>query len=46
MIITALKASDFRKYADLHLTQLPERGLIAVIGCNESGKSSIGDAIQ
>lgn len=46
MIITALKASDFRKYADLHLTQLPERGLIAVIGCNESGKSTIGDAIQ
>lgn len=46
MIITALKATNFRKYAHLQLENLPERGLVAVTGGNESGKSSIGDAIQ
>jgi DNA repair exonuclease SbcCD ATPase subunit len=46
MIITSLTAKDFRKYEHLQLDSLPERGLIAVTGGNESGKSSIGDAIQ
>ena len=46
MIITALHAEHFRKYQRLQLENLPARGLIAVIGGNESGKSSIGDAIQ
>jgi DNA repair exonuclease SbcCD ATPase subunit len=46
MIITALLAKDFRKYEHLQLDNLPERGLVAVTGGNESGKSSIGDAIQ
>lgn len=46
MIITSLIAENFRKYERLHLKDLPERGLLAVIGSNESGKSSIGDAIQ
>lgn len=46
MIITALTAENFRKYERLHLGNLPERGLLAVTGGNESGKSSIGDAIQ
>ena len=46
MIITALHAEHFRKYQRLQLDNLPTRGLIAVIGGNESGKSSIGDAIQ
>ena len=45
MIITDLQAENFRKYKNLHLDNLPERGLIAVNGNNESGKSSIGDAI-
>jgi DNA repair exonuclease SbcCD ATPase subunit len=46
MIIKALAAQDFRKYASLQLDNLPERGLLAVIGGNESGKSTLGDAIQ
>ena len=46
MIITALHAEHFRKYQHLQLDNLPERGLIALVGGNESGKSSIGDAIQ
>ncbi len=45
MIITELLAENFRKYEKLHLTDLPEKGLIAVNGSNESGKSSLGDAI-
>lgn len=45
MIITELLAENFRKYEKLHLTDLPEKGLIAVNGSNESGKSSLGDAM-
>ncbi|HPQ94929.1 MAG TPA: AAA family ATPase, partial [Thiolinea sp.] len=45
MIVTDLLAEDFRKYEYLHLEALPERGLLALVGGNESGKSSIGDAI-
>lgn len=46
MIITSITAENFRKYTHLQLDNLPERGLIALTGGNESGKSSIGDAIQ
>ncbi len=46
MIITAINAENFRKYTHLQLENLPERGLIALTGGNESGKSSIGDVIQ
>ncbi len=46
MIITGLKAENFRKYQQLQLDNLPERGVIAITGSNESGKSSIGDAVQ
>ncbi|WGZ94067.1 MAG: AAA family ATPase [Candidatus Thiothrix putei] len=46
MIITAINAENFRKYTSLQLDNLPDRGLIALSGGNESGKSSIGDAIQ
>lgn len=45
MIITGLLAENFRKYENLHLQDLPEKGLIAIKGSNEAGKSSIGDAI-
>jgi exonuclease SbcC len=45
MIITALNAENFRKYSHLQLSELPARGIIAVVGGNESGKSSLGDAI-
>lgn len=45
MIITEIHAENFRKYKSLQLENLPECGVIAVIGGNESGKSSIGNAI-
>jgi len=44
MIISRIKASNILKYEKLDLT-LPEQGLIAISGQNESGKSSIGEAV-
>ena len=46
MIITEVYAENFRKYARLHLKDLPQLGLILVTGGNESGKSSIGEALS
>jgi len=45
MIITAIRAENVLKYAVLDLPDIPRKGLIAVIGDNESGKSSIGEGI-
>ena len=45
MLIQALEANDFRKYETLTISELPEYGVIAISGLNESGKSSIGEAI-
>lgn len=44
MIITRIKATNVLKYCKLDLS-LPEQGLIAISGQNESGKSSIGEAV-
>ncbi len=44
MIITRLEASNVLKYRRLSLS-LPEKGLIAISGQNESGKSSIGESV-
>ncbi|WP_298609824.1 AAA family ATPase [uncultured Thiothrix sp.] len=46
MIITEVIAENFRKYERLHLKDLPQLGLILVTGRNESGKSSIGEALS
>ncbi len=45
MIIHSLKADNFLKYRHLDLSDLPESGLIAISGANESGKSSIGETL-
>jgi len=45
MIITGVKAQNVLKYAELELENLPEKGIIAVSGHNESGKSSIGETV-
>jgi len=45
MIITAINAQNVLKYAELQLENLPEKGIIAVSGHNESGKSSIGETV-
>jgi len=45
MIIKRIHSENFLKYAVLDLDKLPERGVIAVSGRNESGKTSIGEAL-
>lgn len=45
MIITEISATDILKYEKLEIQQIPEDGIIAIEGDNESGKSSIGEAI-
>ena len=45
MIITDLIAENILKYASLELHKLPDKGLIAIQGLNESGKSTIGETI-
>ena len=44
MIITRIEATNVLKYKQLSMA-LPEEGLIAISGQNESGKSSIGEAV-
>jgi len=45
MLIKSVFAHDFRKYQDLEITNIPEKGVISVSGANESGKTSIGEVI-
>ncbi len=45
MIIHSLCAENLLKYHRLELKDLPEQGLIAISGHNESGKSSIGECL-
>lgn len=45
MIIRSIKAENFMKFSRLNLLDLPEAGVIGIIGPNESGKSTIGEAL-
>lgn len=45
MLINSLFAENFRKYHKLEVTDIPEKGVITIAGLNESGKTSIGEAI-
>jgi exonuclease SbcC len=45
MIITGVVAENLLKYSRLELRDLPEQGVIAISGRNESGKSSIGEIL-
>ncbi|MCG7990328.1 MAG: AAA family ATPase [Candidatus Thiodiazotropha lotti] len=45
MIIHSVNASNVLKYSSLKLPEIPEQGLIAISGANESGKSSIGETV-
>lgn len=45
MIIRSIKAENVLKYRLLEITEVPPSGVIGVSGPNESGKSSIGEAI-
>lgn len=46
MIIRSLTAENFRKYNRLEVGNIPEKGLITISGENESGKTSIADALS
>ena len=45
MLINSLTAENFRKYHKLEVTDIPASGVITIAGQNESGKTSIGEAI-
>src|SRR5207249_3234193 len=45
MIIHAIRAENFMKFATLRITGIPQRCLIGIEGPNESGKSTIGEAV-
>jgi exonuclease SbcC len=45
MIIKSVKAENVLKYASLELKEIPEKGIIAISGENESGKSTIGETV-
>jgi exonuclease SbcC len=45
MIITDISAENILKYRQVELHDLPENGIIAIEGVNESGKSTIGEII-
>ncbi|BAO44110.1 AAA family ATPase [Thiolapillus brandeum] len=45
MIIKSVKAENVLKYASLDLKDIPEKGIIAISGENESGKSTIGETV-
>lgn len=45
MIIHSLKAANLLKYVRLELNDIPEKGLIAVSGPNESGKTAVVETL-
>ncbi|MCK5683334.1 SMC family ATPase [bacterium] len=46
MIIKSLYCKNFMKFKELRIREIPEKGLIGIIGENEAGKSTIGEAIS
>ena len=46
MLIRSLRADGFLKFRKIRLVDIPRRGLIGILGPNESGKSSIGQLVQ
>ncbi|MDE0959534.1 MAG: AAA family ATPase, partial [Planctomycetota bacterium] len=46
MLIRSLRAEGFLKFRKLRIDNFPRRGLIGIVGPNESGKSSIGQLFQ
>ncbi|HIO91934.1 MAG TPA: hypothetical protein EYG68_03710 [Leucothrix mucor] len=45
MLIHSLQLINFKKYATLSIDDIPKQGVIKVGGKNESGKTSIGEAV-
>jgi exonuclease SbcC len=45
MLIRSLRLINFKKYSKIVIDDLPQRGVVKVGGKNETGKTSIGDAV-
>ena len=45
MLIRSLRAENFMRFSALTIRGIPQRGVIGIEGLNESGKTTIGDAI-
>jgi exonuclease SbcC len=45
MLIRSLRLINFKKYSNVVFDDLPEQGVIKVGGKNESGKTSVGEAV-
>ena len=45
MIIRAIRAENFMKFSTLSLSGLPAKGVLGIEGPNESGKTTIGEAV-
>lgn len=46
MIIKGIHAKNFMQYEELNIENIPRKGIIGIFGDNESGKSTIGEAIS
>lgn len=46
MIIKEIRAKNFMQYEELNIENIPQKGIIGIFGDNESGKSTIGEAIS
>ncbi len=46
MIVRSLLARNFMRFEELRLTDIPEKGVIGIVGENESGKTTIMEAIS
>lgn len=46
MLIRSLRAEGFLKFRKIRIENFPRRGLIGIIGPNESGKSTLGQLFQ
>jgi len=45
MLIRSIRAENFMRFSRLDISELPARGLIGIEGPNESGKSTVGEAL-
>jgi exonuclease SbcC len=45
MLIGSLTLINFKKYSKLTIDDLPQKGIVKVGGKNETGKTSIGEAV-
>ena len=46
MLLKSIQARNFMKYKCLEVKDLPTKGIIGIFGENESGKSTIGEAVS